>query len=363
MITDKENCRINVAAAIICREDEILVCQRSEQKAHGLKYEFPGGKQEEGETAQQALKRECMEELGVALGKLDLYCVRDFDYPDICVRISFFLAEIEKGEPRAIEHACIKWVTREEALEMDFCSADSLIVKMLNASPNESEIRNELFAMQDKNYALFNAKLIPNIDSDTIIGVRMPMLRAYAKKLIKTASPLVIERFMNCLPHEYFEENNLHAALIMGEKDMIGCIDRLEKFLPYIDNWATCDMLQLPILMKHPEETLKCIDRWLASGSPYTVRFGLGMLMKYLGKNFKEGILERAAAVRSEEYYVNMMIAWFFATALTKRYDEALIYIKEHRLARWVHNKAIQKARESRLVSEEHKAELNKLKR
>lgn len=362
MITYKDDCRINVAAAIICREDRILVCQRAEKKAHGLKYEFPGGKQEKGETAEQALMRECMEELGIVLSAPELYCVRDFDYPDVRVRISFYLTGIEEGEPRAIEHACIKWVTRVEALEMDFCSADSMIVKMLNARPNECEIRNELFAMQDKEYALFNAKLIPNIASETIIGVRMPMLRAYAKKLLKTAEPLAIERFMDCLPHKYFEENNLHAALMMGEKDMDRCIERLEKFLPYIDNWATCDMLQLPILMKHPEETLKHIDRWLASERTYTVRFGLGMLMKYLGKDFEAGILERAAAVRSEEYYVNMMIAWFFATALTKHYDEALVYIKEHRLAHWVHNKAIQKARESRLVSEEHKVELNKLK-
>ena len=362
MITDKGDCRINVSAAIICREDRILVCQRPVGKAHGLKYEFPGGKQEDGETAQQALKRECMEELGIVLGDTELYCVRNFDYPDISVRISFFMTAIDEGEPRAIEHACIKWVTREEALEMDFCSADSLIVKMLNANPSEAEIRNELIAMQDKDYALFNAKLIPSIASETIIGVRMPMLRAYAKKLVKTASPLAIERFMDCLPHKYYEENNLHAALMMGEKDMTKCIERLEKFLPYIDNWATCDMLQLPILMKHKKETLNYIDYWLASEETYTVRFGLGMLMKYLGKDFEVGILERAAAVRSEEYYVNMMIAWFFATALTKHYDEALIYIKEHRLARWVHNKAIQKARESRMVSEEHKAELNKLK-
>lgn len=358
----KNGAVVRVVAAIIFRKDKVLVCQRAPEKKRGLKYEFPGGKQEKGETAEQALKRECMEELGVEIRVKELYFVRNFDYSDISVRISFFLAEIESGEPKAIEHTLVKWVTRHETMDLDFCSADSIVAEMLNSKPSESEIRNELLAMQDKDYASFTLKLVPNLIPETVIGIRMPSIRNYAKQMIKAGQPLALERFMGCLPHKYFEENNLHAALIMGEKDINSCFRRLDEFLPYIDNWATCDMLQPSVLMKHPEDTLLHIDHWLKSNFTYSVRFGLHTLMRYLDDDFDISILERAASVRSDEYYINMMIAWFFATALAKRYDETLCYIKSRKLSQWTHNKAIQKARESLRVSAEHKQELKELK-
>lgn len=222
------------------------------------------------------------------------------------------------------------------------------------------KIRKELFAMQDFEYRDFHAKLIPNVKKERIIGIRTPALRKYAKSLDKDEA----EEFMGFLPHEYYEENNLHAFLIERERDFENCIEKLECFLPYVDNWATCDMMRPKVLGRYPDELLAHIDRWILSGGTYAVRFGLNLLMTYyLEENFKEEYLERAAAIHTDEYYINMMIAWYFATALAKQYEKTLPFLTESRLPLWVHNKAIQKAVESRRITAEQKQFLRTLKK
>ena len=224
----------------------------------------------------------------------------------------------------------------------------------------ENEIQERLLALQDLEYRDFQSKLIPNIPSERIIGVRTPALRALAKELHGRED---VEGFLSALPHRYFEENQLHAFLLSLERDYDKTVERLDTFLSYVDNWATCDQTSPKVFRKHRAELLAAIDRWLVSEHPYTVRFGIGMLMQhYLDEDFREEHLARVAALRSGEYYVNMMIAWYFATALTKRYNEALPYIEQRRLDPWTHNKAIQKAVESNRVPDTAKDYLRTLK-
>ena len=221
-------------------------------------------------------------------------------------------------------------------------------------------LRRALFAAQDVPYRDFNAKLVPTVDKATIIGVRTPQVRALAKEF---AADPQIPAFLDALPHQYFEENNLHGALLEKIKDYDECMVRVEQFLPYIDNWATCDSLNPKVFAKHKPALLSKIRVWLTSDHVYTVRFAMGMLMKwFLDDDFSPEYLDLIAAVRSDEYYIRMMQAWYFATALSKQYDAALPYIEQHRLEPWTHNKTIQKARESFRVSDEHKAYLCTLK-
>ena len=216
-----------------------------------------------------------------------------------------------------------------------------------------AEIRGELFEMQDKAYKEFHKKLIPTVDEDLIIGIRTPILRSYAKSFMNSEKR---EIFLKILPHKYYEENNLHAFLIEQEKDFENCVTLLDIFLPHVDNWATCDMMNPKVFCKTQARLLEKIKEWLLAEDIYTVRFGLRMLMvHFLDGDFKEEYLYLAASVRSEEYYVNMMIAWYFATALTKRYEEALPFIKEKRLSKWCHNKAISKACDSFLIEKDKK--------
>ncbi len=223
------------------------------------------------------------------------------------------------------------------------------------------DIQKQLFEMQDLAFRDFNAKLIPNIDKETVIGVRTPQLKVLAKALYKSGEHTP---FLRYLPHQYFEENQLHAFILSQIPDFETAVLELERFLPYVDNWATCDQLVLKAIAKRPERMLDKIDLWLASDRVYTVRFAIGLLMRYfLDGRFSAEYLEKVAAVRSEEYYINMMIAWYFATVLAKQYDAALPYFQENRLSQWTHNKAIQKARESYRVTDAHKAELKELKR
>ncbi len=220
------------------------------------------------------------------------------------------------------------------------------------------ELRERLFSLQDEKYRDFQRKLIPNIPGESIIGVRTPELKKLAKEMSGGA-----EEFLAQLPHRYFEENQLHAFLISGMKDFGECIRRLEEFLPYVDNWATCDQMSVKAFKKHTGELIEHIRRWISSGRTYTVRFGIGCLLSfYLDGEFREEYLEMAAGVRSEEYYVNMMTAWYFATALAKQYDSALPYIENRRLDEWTHRKAIQKALESYRVTDEQKEYLRTLK-
>lgn len=222
------------------------------------------------------------------------------------------------------------------------------------------EIRNELFKMQDIEYRDFNSKLIPTVKKEDMIGIRTPELRKYAKKLIKSEE---MEEFLHSLPHKYFDENQLHAFIISEIKDFKFCIDELINFLPYLDNWATCDQLSPKIFKKYRNDLLPHIYEWLKSDKTYTVRFGIGMLMEhFLDEDFKSEYPEMVAAVRSEEYYINMMTAWYFATALAKQYESILPFIEGNKLDTWTHNKSIQKAIESNRISAEQKNYLKGLK-
>ncbi len=223
-----------------------------------------------------------------------------------------------------------------------------------------NNIREELFKLQDKKYMEFQIKLIPNVNPETIIGIRTPELRKYAKEIIKSDNYV---SFLEDLPHEYFDENQLHAFVISELKSYDECISYINKFLPYVDNWATCDQMSPKVFKKYHDKLLEQIKIWIESKETYTVRFGIGMLMQYyLDDNFKMEYLEMVSSVRSKEYYVNMMIAWYFATALVKQYDLTIPFIENQKLDIWTHNKAIQKAIESYRITDEKKEYLKSLK-
>ncbi len=223
-----------------------------------------------------------------------------------------------------------------------------------------NEIREHLFSMQDTEYRDFQVKLIPTVEAASVIGVRTPQLRSYAKDLLKEGT---YEAFLQDLPHKYFDENQLHAFVLSGIKDYEICMEELCRFLPYVDNWATCDQMSPKVFKKHKPELLEQIGKWIKSDETYTVRFAIGMLMEhFLDADFDPVYPEMVAAVRSEEYYVNMMIAWYFATALAKQYDAVLPYIEDRKLEVWTHNKTIQKSVESYRITSEQKAYLKRLK-
>ncbi len=222
------------------------------------------------------------------------------------------------------------------------------------------EIRQELFSMQDKGYRSFQVKLIPTVNPETVIGTRTPVLRAYAKSLVNSGDT---DAFLTELPHTYFDENQLHAFIVSEIKDNDRCFSEVERFLPYVDNWATCDQLSPKVFKKNRERLLLHIRKWIASDEVYTIRFAIGMLMQhFLDEDFDREYPEMVADVQSEEYYVNMMIAWYFATALAKQYDAIIPYLEGQRLEAWTHNKAIQKAIESRRITLEQKDYLRSLK-
>lgn len=221
-------------------------------------------------------------------------------------------------------------------------------------------IREDLFAMQDLSYRDFHSRLMPDVDKAAVIGVRVPELRKYVKELAKDPE---IQEFLDDLPHQYYEENNVHGFLIQQMKEYEKCMEELEKFLPYINNWAICDMTSPKVFKKHKEELLEAVRRWIASNHIYTVRYGIGMLMQhYLDEDFREEYPQMVSEIQSEEYYVNMMIAWYFATALAKQYETILPYIEKQKLDVWTHNKTIQKACESYRITPEQKAYLRTLK-
>lgn len=220
-------------------------------------------------------------------------------------------------------------------------------------------IRARLFDLQDEGYRAFHSRLMPTVPPETIIGVRVPALRRLAKQLAGTPQA---EAFLQELPHIYYEENNLHAFLLESIRDYDAALAATEKFLPYIDNWATCDSFCPKVFAKHKEELLPVLRRWMASDHPYTVRYGMEMLMRYyLDEDFRPEHLAWAAAVHSGEYYINMMRAWYFATALAKQPEAALPWLTERRLDVWTHNKTIQKAVESSRIPAETKAFLRTL--
>ncbi len=224
----------------------------------------------------------------------------------------------------------------------------------------EKTVQARLFELQDLAYRDFHSRLMPTVPKEKIIGVRVPELRKFAKEFAKTEDS---KEFLKILPHKYYEEDNLHAFLIEQIKDFDECISALDDFLLCVDNWATCDMMSPRIFKKNTEKLLPKIEEWLISDYTYQVRFAIGMLMKfYLDENFDERYLSLVASVKSDEYYINMMIAWYFATALAKQWEKALPYIENKVLDKWTHNKAIQKAVESYRITEEQKEYLKTLK-
>lgn len=221
-------------------------------------------------------------------------------------------------------------------------------------------IREKLFSFADSEYKEFHSKLIPNVSPETIIGVRTPILRKYAKELYGSEDA---ELFVKALPHMFYEENNLHAFLIEQIKEYDNVIAELDRFLPWIDNWATCDMLSPKCFVENTDKLYRDAFRWIDSENSYTVRFGVCMLMKYyLGDSWRLEYVDKVASIKSDEYYVKMVIAWYFATALTNNYEDTLPYIQKHKLDLWTHNKAIQKACESYRISNENKDFLRTLK-
>ena len=220
------------------------------------------------------------------------------------------------------------------------------------------DFHSELLAMSDTKYRDFCAKLTPSVNKDTIIGVRMPILRSFAVELVKNKSyPL----FLGVLPHKYFEQNNLHALILSKISDFDECVELVNNFLPYVDNWATCDSLRPKCFKKHKEKLLPFILDWLHSSHEYTVRFAIECLMLYyLDDGFESEFLSLVASVRREEYYIKMMVAWYFATALALRWDQTLPYITSKKLDPWVHSRTINKACESYRLDEEQKKELKK---
>ena len=221
-------------------------------------------------------------------------------------------------------------------------------------------LQKRLFAMQDRQYAEFQSKLTPGVPPESVIGVRVPVLRKFAKEFAKEVE---VNDFVHQLPHRYYDENMLHSLLISQVKDYEECISLTDEFLPYVDNWAVCDIMSPKVFAKHKEALIEKVKTWSSSQHTFTCRFGIETLMShYLDKDFKAEYLEIPASVRSEEYYVNMMIAWFFATALAKQWDAAIPFIEQKRLAPWTHNKTIQKAIESYRITPEQKEHLRTLK-
>jgi len=354
-----------VVAALIWEDGRFMICQRPAHKARGLLWEFVGGKTEYGETKEQALIRECREELDVEISVGDVFYEVVHAYPDLTVRLTLFSAKIVRGEPKLLEHADIRWIHPSEISRFDFCPADEEILRKIREVYHDRIIecvREKLFELQDLSYRDFHSKLMPTVDPVKIIGVRIPQLRKLAKEFAKYSDA---EEFLQSLPHYYYEENNLHAFLLESMGDYETAMYLTEQFLPYIDNWATCDGMNPKIFGKNLPSLKEKILEWIASDHVYTIRFGIGMLMRYYLEDdtFSQEVLRIVAEIRSEEYYVNMMIAWFFATALAKQYDVALPVLKEKKLEIWTHNKTIQKAVESYRIDPERKAYLRTLRR
>lgn len=222
-----------------------------------------------------------------------------------------------------------------------------------------TKLQTALFNMQDITYRDFHSRLIPNIEKDRVIGIRTPILRKFAKEYAKTDDA---QKFIRELPHYYYEENNLHMMIITGIKDYDTCVIEIERFLPYIDNWATCDLPVPKCFYRNKEKLLDNVISWIKSDDTYTIRYGIETLMSiYLDDAFESSYPRLVSEVISDEYYVNMMIAWYFATALAKQWEAVIPYIEEKRLPEWVHKKTIQKAVESYRITDEQKKYLRTL--
>lgn len=359
---------LEVAAAFIRDGERFMVCQRPAGKAREFLWEFPGGKLEPGETAEEAIVRECEEELCITLEAKRRVARTEYEYPDVAVGLTLVECAIKRGTPKLLEHMDVRWITEAETKLLQFCPADRLLIEQLSKNGIIKEARmivsNEtilqrLFELRDEEYRAFHCRLMPTIAPENVIGVRTPELRRYAKELFGTPEA---EVFLNSLPHRYYDENNLHSFLLERIKDYDSLIVKLDEFLPHIDNWATCDVLRPKAFAKYPAGLERKLEEWVTSDYTYTIRFGVEMLMRfYLDERFAPEYPELISRVRSTEYYVNMMIAWYFATALAKQYDAIIPYIEERRLDAWTHNKAIQKSIESYRITDGQKAYLRGL--
>lgn len=346
-----------VVAALIWQGERFLVCQRPAHKARGLMWEFVGGKVEQGESLQDALIRECREELAVTVEPGSVFMELTHTYPDLTVHLTLFNAVISDGVLQRLEHNDIRWITPQEIDEYDFCPADEEILQRLKCL--ENNIQAELFSMADESYKHFQGSLMPTVNPEKVLGVRMPQLRKLARQIKMRGEHLA---FYDRLPHKYYEEDNIHGILLSEIRDFQSVVDALDRFLPYIDNWATCDLIVPKAFNSCPEGLLDKVNQWLSSGHVYTVRFAIGVLMRfYLDKTFQPKLLQLVVSVISEEYYVNMMLAWYFTTALAKQYDSTVPLLEQGVLPRWVHNKTIQKAIESYRIADEKKQYLKTL--
>ncbi len=355
----------DVVAALIWREGRFLICRRPPHKARGGLWEFAGGKIEPDETAEQALIRECREELGVTVEPICVHTVLTHEYPDLTVRLTLFNAAVASGELTPLEHTELKFIAPREIKGYEFCPADEEILRLIEADANKarlaekvSEIDVRLFSLGDEKYREFQIRLVPNIEASRIIGVRLPELRLIARELKNTETAA---DFMRCLPHYYQEENLLHALLLNEERDIGALIKKLDEFLPHVDNWAVCDTLRPKVFKKHRGELWTYIRGCVSKEAVYTVRFGLEMLMThFLDEAFIPEVLNLAADTADRDagrdYYIDMMAAWFFATALAKRYSETLPFTA--RLPQPVRGMAVRKACESCRLTEEQKAEI-----
>lgn len=222
-----------------------------------------------------------------------------------------------------------------------------------------NDIQKKLFELSDEEYAAFQAKLTPTVDPELFIGVRVPLLRKFAKEYAKNND---IYPYLKTLPHHYYDENMVHGLFIETIKDFDKCVEEIDRFLPYVDNWAVCDIMSPKILGKHKDKLIKKIVEWTKSDKTYTIRFGIEMLMSYfLDADFDESYFKLLLPIKSDEYYVNMMLAWYYATALAKQWDATIKLLENKQLPIWVHNKTIQKAKESYRITPEQKEYLKTL--
>lgn len=345
-----------VVAALIWDSEKFMICRRPPEKKRGNLWEFVGGKVEPGETRQEALIRECREELAITVSVGSLFTEVVHEYPDINIRLCLYRCTITEGTPQLLEHVDLKWIMPDEIPQYDFCPADETILKMILL---EGSMRKELEAQADPGYQEFQAKLLPTVSRDWILGVRTPALRSIARQMKKLPDA---KYYLDIRTHNSFDETQLHSFLLDEEKDYQTALAQVETILPAVDNWATCDQLAPKAFCRQPQLRQECY-RWMQSELPYTVRFGIEMLMShFLDAAFDPADLEKVSAVRSEEYYVNMMIAWYFATAMAKQEAATLPYLEQKKLPEWVHKKAIQKCIESNRISAEMKTYLRSLK-
>lgn len=351
---------VQVVAALIWDNDRFLACQRPAHKARGLMWEFVGGKVEPGESKVEALWRECRKELGIEIEVRNVYFEVDHIYPDISIHLTLFNASIHSGELQLLEHNAVVWMHPTQIPDFTFCPADTeILAKIQEDFYKLNQLESALLEASDPKYKQFHCSLMPTVDPFRVLGVRMPKLRQIAKMLDEDPG-----WYLSCMPLRYYEEQNLYGILISQCKSFDKTVDLLNDFLPYVDNWATCDLIVPVSFKKDWQKACKQALMWIKSAHPYTVRFGIGVLMRFgleleLQQNYADAVL----SIISDEYYVKMMIAWYFATSLSKNFDFFETYLVENKLPKWIHNKTIQKGTESYRLSAEQKNFLRNLRR